>query len=65
MQVWQSIDLDLQELRQAGERLEDATKNWVLAYRLYVRAVDALNRKNATKTGRRKQRISSKRASSA
>ena len=42
IQVSQSIDLDLRELRQAGERLEDATKDWVLAYRLYVGAVDAL-----------------------
>jgi hypothetical protein len=59
--VSQSIDLDLRGLRQAGERLEDATKDWVLAYRLYVGAVDAL-RKNASKTGRRRRRIGSKRA---
>ena len=37
-----SFDLELRELRQAGERLENATKEWVVAYRLYVGAVDAL-----------------------
>jgi hypothetical protein len=34
--VSQSIDLDLPGLRQVGERLENATKDWELAYRLYV-----------------------------
>ena len=58
----QSIDLDIRELRQARERLEDATKEWVLAYRLYVGAVDALG-KHASKTGRRRRRIGSKRGS--
>jgi len=40
--VSRSFDLELRELRQAGERLENATKEWVVAYRLYVGAVDAL-----------------------
>ena len=53
----QSIDLELRGLRQAGERLENATKEWVVAYRFYVGAVEALSRKNASKTGRRRRRI--------
>ena len=61
----QSIDLELRGLRQAGERLENATEEWVVAYRLYVGAVDTLSRKNAFKTGRRRRRISLKRASPA
>jgi hypothetical protein len=54
--VSQSIDLDLRGLRQAGERLENATKDWAVAYRLYVGAVSALIRRNAAKTGTRKRR---------
>jgi hypothetical protein len=39
--VSQSIDVGLRGLRQARERLENATKEWVVAYRLYVGTVEA------------------------
>jgi hypothetical protein len=55
--VSQSIDVELRGLRQARERLENATKEWVVAYRLYVGAVEALSRKNVSETGRRSRRI--------
>jgi hypothetical protein len=46
----QSIDYELRGLREAGSRLENATKEWDVAYRLYTSAVDALNRKTVTKS---------------
>ena len=46
----QSIDYELRGLREARDRLEHATKEWDVAYRLYTSAVDALNRKTVTKS---------------
>jgi exonuclease VII small subunit len=47
--VAQSLDRELRGLQRAGQRLENASKEWEQAYRLYVAALDKLNRKAAAK----------------
>ena len=45
----QSIDRELRGLRRAGQRLEKAAKEWGEAYRLYVLALNELQRKTTPK----------------
>jgi len=44
-----SIDRELRGLRRAGQRLEKAAKEWGEAHRLYVLALNELQRKTAPK----------------
>jgi hypothetical protein len=43
--VVQPIDRKLRGLQQAGQRLENASKEWAAAYRLYAAALTELDRK--------------------
>jgi hypothetical protein len=47
-----SIDRELRGLRRAGQRLEKAAKEWGEAHRLYVLALNELQRKTTPKTKR-------------
>jgi hypothetical protein len=48
-QVPQSIDSAVRGVQRASKRLENATKEWEEAYRLYVEALNALNQKTNLK----------------
>jgi hypothetical protein len=43
------IDRELRGLQRAGQRLENASKEWAEAYRLYSAALTELDRKTAAK----------------
>jgi hypothetical protein len=53
----QRIDREIVELRRAGQRLENASKEWGAAYQQYLGALHALSRKTAGSNGRARHRI--------
>jgi hypothetical protein len=58
----QRIDQEIRELRRAGRRLENASKEWEAAYREYLGAMSALSRKVAGRTSSQSHRQSNKTA---